>query len=119
MICHTRVAPTNFTHVYVTDDCTDCHPQSGLPFTVPAAGGFHLTGDTEDTGEKAAHLIFVQESLKDDLMKGANEACVQCHTEASVNVSYYIPQGYKIVLDRECGWEVNISCYNITYVEGS
>lgn len=120
MICHTRTAPTNFTHYYLGDECSDCHYYSGpLPFIAPAAGGFDLTGDTGDTGEKAAHLIFVQESLEDPLMEGANEACVQCHTEVSVNVSYYIHQGYKIELNRECGWEVNISCYNFTYVEGS
>ena len=120
MICHTREAETNFTHDYLKHGCTDCHPTSGdLPFVAPAAGGFGLTGDTGDTGEKAAHLLFVQESLEDPLMEGANEACVQCHTETSVDVSYYLPQGYEIVLNRECEWDVNISCSNFTYVEGS
>ncbi len=101
MVCH---APTNYTHSNLgTDACTDCHDMMHS-VTVPVAGGFHLTGDPDDTAEKAAHLLFVQESLKDPLMEGANEACVQCHTEVSVNVSYYIPQGYKIELNRECGW---------------
>ncbi len=86
MICHTRSPTgTNFTHYYIGDECGDCH---GTPFMAPPAGGFNLTGHTDDTGEKAAHLQFVQDSMDEPLMEGANEACIACHTRIGVNITW-------------------------------
>jgi len=117
MICH---APSNYTHHNLgTDTCTDCHDMMhGV--TVPVAGGFDLTGDPDDTAEKAAHLTFVLEAMHNSsLLAGSNEACIACHTGTPVNVSHHIPQGYEIELNRTCGWEVDFSYYNFTDVEVS
>jgi len=81
MICH---GGGNFTHNYINiDTCGDCH---GTPFMAPRAGGFNLTGDSDDTGEKAAHLPFVHDAIDEPLMEGANEACIACHTRIGVNI---------------------------------
>jgi hypothetical protein len=82
MICH---GGGNFTHNYVNLVCGDCH---GVPFVAPRAGGFGLTTDVADTGEKAAHLPFVDDSIDEPLMKGANEACISCHTRIGVNITW-------------------------------
>jgi len=82
MVCH---GGGNFTHYYIKDTCGDCH---GTPWIAPAAGGFNLTGDSEDTGEKAAHLQFVHDSMDEPLMEGANEACIACHTHVGVNITW-------------------------------
>lgn len=81
MICH---GSGNFTHYYLKQECGDCH---GTPWIAPVAGGFNLTGD-DDTGEKAAHLQFVHDSMDEPLMEGANEACLACHTRVGVNITW-------------------------------
>jgi hypothetical protein len=48
-----------------------------------AAGGFGMTGRVGDTGERAAHMDFVLDSINDTLMEDANEACIACHTRDS------------------------------------
>jgi len=85
MVCHARIKPSNFTHDYISYDCSDCH---GTPWTAPAAGGFNMTGNSADTGEKAAHLQFVRDSMDEELMEGANEACIACHTRVGVNITW-------------------------------
>jgi len=87
MICH---GGGNFTHDYVNlDTCADCHVGY---LKAPRAGGFGLTtaGSSEppDTGEKAAHLPFVNDSIDEPLMKGANEACIACHTRIGVKITW-------------------------------
>jgi hypothetical protein len=84
MICH---GGGNFTHEYISCSGTSsaCH---GVPFIAPRAGGFGLTEDAADTGEKAAHLPFVDDSIDDPLMKGANEACISCHTRIGVEITW-------------------------------
>ena len=52
------------------------------------AGGFGLTDYPDDTGERAAHLDFVNDSIDDPLMEGANEACIACHTRIGVNITW-------------------------------
>jgi hypothetical protein len=82
--------------------CEKCHAEikdemisidNGVHETVkcegaPRAGGFGLTEDAADTGEKAAHLPFVDDSIDDPLMKGANEACISCHTRIGVEITW-------------------------------
>ena len=53
-----------------------------------AAGGFGMTGRVGDTGERAAHMDFVLDSINDTLMEDANEACIACHTRIGVNITW-------------------------------
>ncbi|KAF5432805.1 hypothetical protein C5S36_07830 [Candidatus Methanophagaceae archaeon] len=64
-----------------------CH-ESITPCDNLGAGGFGLTGYLDDTGERAAHMDFVNDSIDDPLMEGANEACIACHTRIGVNISW-------------------------------
>ncbi|MCK4731223.1 MAG: hypothetical protein KAT65_02085 [Methanophagales archaeon] len=87
MVCHGGTVK-NFDHFesFEVGNCSDCHP-------VPAAGGFNMTVPPHnqpdlDTGEKAAHLQFVRDSMDEPLMEGANEACIACHTRVGVNITW-------------------------------
>ena len=92
--------------------CTNaCHGSYGYSTPYFAAGGFNLTTELNfpnDTGEKAAHLSFVLSSKDENstLMEGTNEACIACHTGASVNITFNISQRYEIELNKTCDWEV-------------
>jgi len=78
--------------------CGRCH--AGNNFNIVfAAGGFNLTKGksssawdydpaTDDTGEKEAHMKFVLDAMEEDLMEGANEACIACHTKVGVNITW-------------------------------
>jgi hypothetical protein len=72
------------------DACYKCHIDNSYygdgDFIV--AGGFNLTNRTWDTGERAAHMDFVLDSINDSLMEGANEACIACHTRIGVNITW-------------------------------
>ena len=81
MICH---GGGNFTHYNLKQDCSDCH---GTPFIAPHAGGLGLT-EAPDTGDKAAHLPFVDDAIDEPLMEGANEACIACHTRVGVSITW-------------------------------
>ncbi|MGB3458135.1 MAG: hypothetical protein WBB08_02335 [Halobacteriota archaeon] len=82
MVCHSNASVKYFTHFKINvSSCSDCHP-------VPPAGGFGLTEESADTGEKAAHLPFINDSIDEPLMEGANEACIACHTRIGVNITW-------------------------------
>jgi nitrate/TMAO reductase-like tetraheme cytochrome c subunit len=80
--------------------CERCH-YGGLvgPEYAFVAGGFNLTkragnidswkfDPAEDTGEHAAHMQFVLDAMENDLMEGANEACIGCHTSIPVKITW-------------------------------
>jgi hypothetical protein len=85
------------------DECGRCHGGHGGDYGPTrgyidfiSAGGFgiedpanpgHNTTDT-DTGEKAAHKKFVLDAIEEQLMDGANEACIACHTRIGVNITW-------------------------------
>ncbi|MDY6959819.1 MAG: hypothetical protein SVK08_11765, partial [Halobacteriota archaeon] len=87
-------------------DCEKCHggtyPAGNYNL---AAGGFNLTvnapgqgGDNSDTGTKAAHMDFVNDSITESqLMEGANEACITCHTHTAIDINW--THAYKMSLD--------------------
>ncbi len=92
------------------------------------AGGFNLTvdrpggsGNNLDTGSKAAHMDFVNDSIyQSDLMEGANEACITCHTHTAIDINW--THAYKMSLDaRQTSagvWDVSNfrteGSYNVT-----
>jgi len=118
MVCH---GGGNFTHNYISTDCGDCH---GTPWTAPAAGGFNLTGNSIDTGEKAAHLQFVHDSMDETLMEGANEACIACHTRVGVNITWTKNEYLEFTATEDSGGEWTIPGFaaggeNVTQVNSS
>jgi hypothetical protein len=92
MDCH------GFDHVYIPtpywthwnyeeyNDCNACHHDPWIGEIT--AGGFGMTDYPDDTGEKAAHRKFVNDSIDEPLMEGANEACIACHTRVGVNITW-------------------------------
>ena len=102
MTCHGAYTPPLGNIVHVTyygnvygslQGCYQCHgrnlPSSTLSPYYVQAGGFGLTSLPGDTGSMAAHWKFVHDAINDSLMPGANEACVACHTETPVNITWH------------------------------
>ncbi|MBC8521528.1 MAG: hypothetical protein ISS94_01500 [Candidatus Syntrophoarchaeum sp.] len=113
--------PGKEVHAASTVPCMECHE---VDTWSPYAGGFtnktnslYQYADAAHNGTKAAHNVFVQSAVNGTLMEDSNEACIQCHTNVAVDITYHIPRGYEIELNRTCGWNVNLSYYNFTDVE--
>jgi len=68
-------------------ECIKCHG-TGPVRDVPPAGGFNLTANATDTGERAAHKTFVMNSISNIDMEDANEACIACHTSIPVKIRW-------------------------------
>jgi len=86
--CHMTTAPTiegltigpgGEFHAAAAPACLDCH--SG-------AGGGGLSALEIITGTEEVHKAFANESNKSKLLKGANEACISCHTHIGVNITW-------------------------------
>ncbi|MBC8235658.1 hypothetical protein H8E77_39430 [bacterium] len=77
---------------WLNEPCGNCHAEyTGNPhvFTFDLeAGGFNLTVNPDDTGEKAAHKTFVLDAITNEHMEGANEACIGCHTHVPVKINW-------------------------------
>jgi len=63
------------------------------------AGGFGLTSLPGDTGSMAAHKMFVLEAKNDSTLKGANEACVACHTHVAVKIRWHHKRSLEFVVN--------------------
>ncbi|MGB2841767.1 MAG: cytochrome c3 family protein [Halobacteriota archaeon] len=72
------------------DDCLRCHANKTTQkiYYVPPAGGFNLTTNSTDTGERAAHKTFVMNAISNPDMEDANEACIACHTHIAVKINW-------------------------------
>ena len=116
-ICHQPGGSVYPPHAdeYPREDCVKCHGGPGsIPsyFTynyIPGASGFGLTDDNvNDTGSKAAHKNFVlgSDDNNSTLMEGTNEACVACHTNVTIGITYNTSHRYEIELNKTCDWEV-------------
>jgi hypothetical protein len=108
-----------------------CH-KSGTGSVVPGtdykpdfiAGGFGLTPFNSDNGTKAAHEQFVLDAMEDDLMEGANEACITCHTRIGVNITWTKNEYMEFTTfkDGTGNWTIpgfTAGGTNITYVNSS
>jgi len=71
---------------YESPGCEACH--DGFSILEITAGGFGMTDYPDDTGERAAHRKFVNDSIDEPLMEGSNEACIACHTRIGVNITW-------------------------------
>jgi len=114
--------------------CDRCHAGNNFN-NVFAAGGFNLTKGksssawdydpaTDDTGERAAHMKFVLDAMEDDLMEGANEACIACHTKVGVNITWTKNEYLEFTAEEDAAGNWTIASFtaggeNVTYVNTS
>jgi hypothetical protein len=73
-------------------ECVKCHGtgdgSTHGTIYIPPAGGFGLTANASDTGSLAAHSKFIEESVNDNTLTDANEACIACHTGIAVKINF-------------------------------
>jgi hypothetical protein len=65
-------------HAAAAPACLDCHGGTG-----PGLSALEII-----TGSEEVHKAFANESNKSKLLKGANEACISCHTHIGVNITW-------------------------------
>ena len=65
-------------HAAAAPACIDCHGGTG-----PGNGAREIM-----TGSEEVHKAFANESNSSKLLKGANEACISCHTHIGVNITW-------------------------------
>lgn len=65
-------------HAAASPACIDCHGGTG-----PGVDGRSIL-----SGPQEVHKPFVNQSNSSNLLKGANEACVSCHTHIAVNITW-------------------------------
>lgn len=122
--CHQPTISTYPPHAdeYDREDCVICHGHGSSTYSyyftanhIPGAGGFGLTDDqVNDTGTKAAHLPFVLGANQTSgLMNSENEACIACHTDAPIGITYNLSNGYELTVNKTCDWEIG------NYTEGN
>jgi len=116
MACHGGQFISGHPAEWGNETCANCH----VAISDLNAGGFGLTPVAADTGANAAHMDFVNGSIDDDLMEGANEACITCHTHTAIDINW--THAYKMSLDARQTtsgvWEISNfrteGSYNVT-----
>ena len=126
--CHVTTAPSleNLTrgpggqfHAAASPACLDCHSGTG-------GGGrsaLEIVNGTEEV-----HKAFINQSLIAKFLKGANEACISCHTHIGVNITWTkattieFAAAETVLSDGSHSWTVgsfNATGVNITHTSGS
>ncbi len=91
--CHVTVAPQKEGlkqgpggqfHAAASPACLDCHGGTG-----PGLSAMEIL-----TGSEEVHKPFANQSNNSLLLKGANEACISCHTHVAVDINW--TKAYKI-----------------------
>lgn len=70
-------------HAAAAPLCVDCHNSSGDPTGNGALGATEVI-----SGSLEVHKPFVNASDQKNFLRGANEACVACHTHIGVNITW-------------------------------
>ena len=105
-------------HAAVKPRCLDCHSKTsitlanGTTVTVPKAKAF---GDANYGSNYSAHKKFVQSSLNSDVAVGENEACLACHADFKVNITFKYPEYINVSIEIN-GTSPDGLLYNITSV---
>ncbi len=93
LTCHGAYGNTAHVGYYLKLGPTTCYTCHGNPIVATSsyviAGGFGLTSYPGDTGSMAAHKMFVLEAINNSTLRGANEACVACHTHVAVKIIWH------------------------------
>ncbi len=109
--CHSGVHGGRYTN---REDCIRCHGNAatGHIYYIPPAGGFSLTTNSTDTGEKAAHITFVMGAIENNTLEGANEACIACHTRERVEMNFNVTTELNITVNNS--YTHSSSFWNVT-----
>jgi hypothetical protein len=101
----------NSVHAAFSVECLDCHGNSTSsddPNAVDVADEFNATSIE-------AHKPLYDEAVSDNMMEGANEACIACHTGITIQDGGYFVYNYgmNITANETTGsWVVTLSIYN-------
>ena len=108
--------PGKEAHAAVKPRCLDCHSQSsitlanGTTVSVPKAKAF---GDANYGSDYSAHKKFVVDALGSDLGVGENEACLACHSDMKVTITFRYPEYINFSIEIN-GTSPDGLLYNIT-----
>ncbi len=126
--CHVTTAPTiegltkgpgGQFHAAAAPACLDCHSGNGQG---GGAGAAEILNGTEEV-----HKAFANQSLISKFLKGANEACISCHTHIGVNITWTkattinFDAAETVLSDGSHSWTVDnfgVSGTNITHTNG-
>ncbi len=101
-------------HAAVKPRCLDCHSQTsitlanGTTIAVPSARAFNQTNYGSDY---SAHKRFVLDAQNSSLGVGENEACLSCHSDFNVKISFKRPLYYNFTVSS---WVVTVNGYGNT-----
>ena len=80
--------PTGQFHAAAAPACLDCHDGNSTGINDARNIFGIVTNTTGDITNVEVHASFANQSNNISLLKGANEACVACHTHVAVNISW-------------------------------
>ena len=78
-------------HAAITVECISCH--SGVPAELIGANSSHGPFYNATNADNSTN--------KTDILKGANEACVGCHTHAILNITWIRSTGYNMTVTED------------------
>lgn len=91
--CHVTTAPAKEGlkqgvggqfHAAALPQCLDCHGLTGVDGTVgPGLSALEILN-----GSVEAHKAFAQQANSSGILRGANAACISCHTHVAVNINW-------------------------------
>jgi len=98
--CH-GVIPGDPSHTdVVTIECLGCHETSAPGPKFSVATDFNVAGEV--------HKAFYDAAVTDDLLVGADEACIACHTMADVNITWKKATAMAFTAGHDAaGWAVD------------
>ncbi|NQE45754.1 hypothetical protein C5S31_07020 [ANME-1 cluster archaeon GoMg2] len=69
-------------------------------------------------------MKFVLDAMDNDLMEGANEACIACHTKVGVNITWTKNEYLEFTAEEDAAGNWTIASFtaggeNVTYVNSS
>jgi hypothetical protein len=101
--CHGATLPSGSEFHGPGAQCLTCHKTS--PFSVPVTSASAL----QIFLPNETHKSFAEGAINSSLLKGANEACVGCHTHISVNITWTKPYAMtmKANVNNNGTWSIN------------
>ncbi|MDP2841382.1 MAG: hypothetical protein Q8O17_03785 [Candidatus Methanoperedens sp.] len=109
-------------HSSVTLECVACHQAVGQNITASAEAHRSFYWNSSYTANASANIMTQNQTSV--VLKGANLACIGCHTHATVNVTWRRAIGYNITADAgttgnwSMTFDVNRSVIGTTYSAG-
>lgn len=94
-------------------NCLVCHKAFSIRIPITTASALQVFSPNE------THKSFAEGAINSSLLKGANEACISCHTHVSVNITWKKPYAMtmKANVNNNGTWSINniSGSGNITY----